>query len=68
MNEKLYINENTTNNEPTLDKDKNSITLIPSNYQKIDTEDITTTSSSSSYQQINQNTLFSSEEKDSLNN
>ena len=66
MNEKLYINENTTNNEPTLDKDKNSITLIPSNYQKIDTEDITTTSSSS-YQQINQNTLFSSEEKD-INN
>ena len=66
MNEKLYINENTTNNEPTLDKDKNSITLIPSNYQKIDTEDITTTSSSS-YQQINHNTLFSSEEKD-INN
>ena len=62
MNENLYINENPTNNEQILDKDKNSITLIPSNYAKIESEDITT--DSSSYQQINQNSFFSSEKKD----
>ena len=62
MNENLYINENPTNNEQILDKDQNSITLIPSNYAKIESEDITT--DSSSYQQINQNSFFSSEKKD----
>ena len=62
MNENLYINENPTNNEQILDKDQNSITLIPSNYAKIESEDIAT--DSSSYQQINQNSLFSSEKKD----
>ena len=46
MNENLYINENPTNNEQILDKDQNSITLIPSNYAKIESEDITTDSSS----------------------
>ena len=51
MNENLYINENPTNNEQILDKDQNSITLIPSNYAKIESEDITT--DSSSYQQNN---------------
>ena len=62
MNENLYINENATSNEQMMEKEQNSITLIPSNYAKIESEDITT--DSSSYQQINQNSFFSSEKKD----
>ena len=62
MNENLYINENAISNEQMMEKEQNSITLIPSNYAKIESEDITT--DSSSYQQINQNSFFSSEKKD----
>ena len=61
MNENLYINENPSNNNQTTDSDQNSISLIPSAYKKIESEEIIETPSP--YQQINQNSIHSSEEK-----
>ena len=61
MNENLYINENPSNNNQTTDTDQNSISLIPSAYKKIESEEIITTPSI--YQQINQNSFYSSDKK-----
>ena len=61
MNESLYINENVTNNDSINDTYQNSISLIPSAYKKIESEEIKTPYSS--YQQINQNSFYSSEKK-----
>ena len=65
MNEKLYINENLSNNNQTQDTEKNSISLIPSSYKKIESEEIITPSP---YQQINLNSIYSSEKKNNDDN
>ena len=65
MNEKLYINENLSNNNQTQDTEQNSISLIPSSYKKIESEEITTPSP---YQQINLNSIYSSEKKNNDDN
>ena len=65
MNESLYINENVTNNDSINDTYQNSISLIPSAYKKIESEEIKTPYSF--YQQINQNSFYSSEKKNDNN-
>ena len=62
MNENLYINETATNNAQINDIDQNSISLIPSSYQKIDSYEAIPPPPQ--YQQINQNSFQSSEKKD----
>ena len=59
MNENLNTGENMENNSESKETEQNSISLIPSTYKQIETYE--PINSSSQYEQITQNTIFSSE-------
>ena len=59
MNENLNTGENMENNSESKETEQNSISLIPSTYKQIETYEPINTSSQ--YEQITQNTIFSSE-------
>lgn len=59
MNENLNTGENMENNSESKETEQNSISLIPSTYKQIETYE--PINSLSQYEQITQNTIFSSE-------
>ena len=61
MSENLFIDESTSNTERINDKNQTSISLIPSSYQKIETDEII---SPYQYQQISQKLTISSEKNE----
>ena len=66
MNENLYINENLSSDNKMNEAEQTTISLIPSSYKKIESEEIIDTPSP--YQQINQNSIYSLEGKNNDDN